>query len=760
MPEIQEKVIPQRVILRIITAVFFAAAFSFYALVIFGLLPFTQNTPYSRAAENHKSGKMQPEELLDFSPLYLQVHVNAARLFGRSAHAVQWLHISLTALSICIFFRILLRFFPLWLSVAGSIAFLMQRSLIISTQALEPESLIVFFLMAFLYFVGSTSRKAHLFAGIFLGLIVMTRPDYALLIVFIPMYFLMAAPQRRIALTSTFLCAAPAITALAAVWIRQAMIIGYFSWRMFIPGNAIYEGNNPVSSGLSPVYPPIVEEISGLHPNKINDRQKIYRQFARSITGLNLTSPEADRYWSFKAIQFLQDHPRHTVALLANKVFYFFHDYQWHELPATFENEMHLRESGIPAVPFCVLSALGIAGLWLGKKRWREWLFIYVTFLFQFLFMMILYVSEGFRAPIIPLFVFFALAAIYMFITEWKKLFWLIVVLPAVWFFHTKTDLMDEETNLLRGTHASNRWIQVAYQKRGADQWIEASEAAARSLSAAPFFLDSRRPSSLPFETGNFFVSGLTFVPTSTPQNLFNRGFLSLYANLAGQAEIAMREAQISGWHFKRDQYQSSQPSYYLGCSSWMRGNKKEAESRFREALKQSPGDPWSLAALYAVTRDNSFRMKLFWYFDDIDAHFFLGEAALELGNAEAGVNSFSYVVHQIPEYRRARIFLAAALANAERLDEAEGVYRTALQMSSDPVMREKEILALFRKLSERSPDNPEHLYMYGFVLRQFGHYEEAFVVQQQALEKSQAPAIRAEIAALQNVLSQLAASD
>jgi len=104
--------------------------------------------------------------------------------------------------------------------------------------------------------------------------------------------------------------------------------------------------------------------------------------------------------------------------------------------------------------------------------------------------------------------------------------------------------------------------------------------------------------------------------------------------------------------------------------------------------------------------------------------------------------------------------FLAAALANAERLHEAEGVYRTVLQMSSDPVMREKEILALFRKLSERSPDNPEHLYMYGFVLRQFGHYEEALVLQHQALEKSQAPAIRAEIAALQNVLSQLAASD
>ena len=49
---------------------------------------------------------------------------------------------------------------------------------------------------------------------------------------------------------------------------------------------------------------------------------------------------------------------------------------------------------------------------------------------------------------------------------------------------------------------------------------------------------------------------------------------------------------------------------------------------------------------------------------------------------------------------------------------------------------------------------------MYGYVLRLFGHYQEALVIQQLAQEKSQSPAIKAEIAALQMVLSQLAASD
>ena len=160
------------------------------------------------------------------------------------------------------------------------------------------------------------------------------------------------------------------------------------------------------------------------------------------------------------------------------------------------------------------------------------------------------------------------------------------------------------------------------------------------------------------------------------------------------------------------------------------------------------------------ITNDYSFRAKLFDYFDGIDAYSFVGEAALEFDNPQAGISAWTYVLQQIPEYRKARIFLASALTNANRLDNAEVVYRSALHTSTDPAMREKEILTLFLKLSERNPENPERLYMYGYVLRQFGHYQEALVIQQLAAEKSQSPAIKAEIAALQMVLSQLAASD
>ena len=107
---------------------------------------------------------------------------------------MQW-QILLTALSIGIFFRMLLRFFPLWLSVAGAISLLLQRGLIIFAHSLEPESLIIFLLLAFLYLIGSKASINHLLAGISLALMILVRPDFAFLIIIVPGFFLSDNPR-------------------------------------------------------------------------------------------------------------------------------------------------------------------------------------------------------------------------------------------------------------------------------------------------------------------------------------------------------------------------------------------------------------------------------------------------------------------------------------------------------------------------------------------------------------------------------------
>jgi tetratricopeptide (TPR) repeat protein len=193
-----------------------------------------------------------------------------------------------------------------------------------------------------------------------------------------------------------------------------------------------------------------------------------------------------------------------------------------------------------------------------------------------------------------------------------------------------------------------------------------------------------------------------------------------------------------------------------LARSSWIRGNKKEAEKRLREALERAPGDPWCLAALAAINGDNSWRNKLFRYFDEMDAQYFLSQAAFEFAHTKNAVPALSYLVEKLPESRRMKVMLAAAFSRTGDLHLAAELYREALRQSLDPAVMENEVLKFFRILSEHNPDDPEGLYMYGFVLRQYGHYIEALEMQELAFEKSQSPAIRAEIAELQRVLSRL----
>ena len=66
--------------------------------------------------------------------------------------------------------------------------------------------------------------------------------------------------------------------------------------------------------------------------------------------------------------------------------------------------------------------------------------------------------------------------------------------------------------------------------------------------------------------------------------------------------------------------------------------------NRLKKALEKNPGDPWVLSHLVALTDEPLYKMKLFRYFDEIDAEFFLGKAYLTTGRFQDAVESFSFV--------------------------------------------------------------------------------------------------------------------
>ena len=719
-----------------------------YAIVLFRL-PSVRLIKYSHAAELLIQGKLQGERILDFSPFYLYLNIFLRKLDSPPS-VLLWIHIVCVAVSAALLFQLLRHYFRLPVAVAGLLAFIFDRSLMVYTHTFEPEPVVLLLILSATYFVSMQTRGSAFLGGLCFGLGILTRPNFVPVILVVPLFYKLQTANRWRLQSALFLI--PAICCLAGLWIRNASITGYFSPFVMNPGTAYFEGNNPNSRGTSSVYPPVLNQLSGQFSRQPDYHHQLYRDFARRITGKNLTLPEVNTFWTSRAMNFLVDHPKRTLELMATKILHFFHRYLWHDLQVSYSTEQNLKRMRVPATPFSILSAFALLGLWGSRSQWKRYLIFYSVFFSQFLFMLAIYVSARQRISVLFLFVFFACSAL-QYILENKKRWILLVLVVIVWFpLWNLTDFMREETHLWERIGESNRNLSEAYTLRNRSRLADATNRSAKALALAPWLYESRRPANLPFGKQRPSELALANIHAKDEADWMDQGLLLLQAGKTGEAEQIFRRLQETGYRLKRDDYQSSELHFYLAQCALKNRKLEEAVSLLEKGLKNSPGDPSSLAFLKALTGKLEYEHQLLRYFDEIDVAFYLGKAYLEIEKPDAAIQQLQYVTKMLPEFRSGQIHLAAALSRGGKFEEGATAYRKAITMAPDPVFREEEILTIFRNLAQKG--SAIDIYSYGIVLRQFGHFDEALAAQQQAA--SLAPTnqeIATEIRSLQKVL-------
>jgi tetratricopeptide (TPR) repeat protein len=699
--------------------------------------------------------ELPKERLCDFSPLYLYMHIVLQKIFPSTDVIVQWLQIVLLGFSSVLLFYLLFEFFQLLVALFGTVAFILNYSVVIYTQVFEPEPLLIFFLLGFVFFAARSRFVSHGIAGFFFGLSFLTRPNFLAVLVAVPFYFYFRqGKKKRKCLISTALFLAPVLLCIGILSGRNAVILKNISPMTMNPGTVFFEGNNPNSWGMSSMYPPLIEELSGQYPEQPDYQHELYRMFARRIAGRNLSVPEVNSYWASRAKNFITDHPMRFVRLLGKKLLHFFHAYEWHDLLNTYWNGKKLRRGWIPTIPFALISAMALFGMLIQRTEWKRSLLFYIIFFCQFILMLVAYVSSRQRVAVIFIFVFFACSTLQYLIKSRKRLW----VLPLLALFclllYVHTDFMREEDHLWESTRASRQFLRASFQNRGEGHFNEAARLSAMAAAAAPWSIDSRRLTNLSFGTAGFVESALRVVFPQTASRRFDRAALYIEAGKADEAAKIIQQLIDEGHEFKRDYYQSSEPYFYLGRTAAIRENRKQSVELLQKALERTPGDPSVLAHLSALTGRSEYRDKLFRYFDDISAHFYLGRAHLKNKMPAEAVDNFLYVTRKIPEFRRGHIYLAAALGEAGRYEEAARKYIEGMSLAAEPVMLEEEIISVFQKLSEQSQNDVDRLYDYGVVLRQFGFHSQALRVQRegQVLDASN-PRTKQEIASLEKIL-------
>jgi tetratricopeptide (TPR) repeat protein len=711
------------------TSIVIIVAVLIYSFILFRLPAFFL-VKYFHAAELYLTGKLTAERILDFSPLYFYLNVLLHKLH-LSLTVMLWLHIACTAASAVFLYFLLLRFFKPVYAIIGVTAFMLERSLIVYTGTFEPEPFALLFIVTATYFLSLNSTRSALLAGICFGLGILTRPNFVPVLAAVPFYYKLNASESRW-LKNTRAVLVPALVCLFGLWIRNSASTGYFVPYVMNAGTVFYEGNNPNSWGMSSIYPPLLNDLSNDFSKQPDYHHQLYRDFARRITGRSLTVPEVNSYWSQKAIHFLFDHPKRTVNLLLTKVLHFFHNYEWHDLVTARSIEKNLQQHMINT-PFAAISALALIGLLVLSSQWKRFLIFYAVLACQFIFMIAIYVSARQRVSILFLLIFFACAALqYMFTTKRRALLLLIAVLLLIP-LQMKTDLMREEDHLWENMRSSNQHLSQAYRLRNQGRFVEAGKSSIVSLAYAPWLIDSRRPANVVLPGTSFAKPAIKYSTTSNFAAEFDQGVLLLEAGEYHQAERIFIHLKEAKYQLKRDDYQSSELNFYLAQCALRTGQKKKAIELLEKGLGTSPGDPSSLAYLCALTGKAAYQEQLVRYFDEIDAAFFLGMAYLNAGDYQRAVENFKYVTTKLPEYRKGFIYLAAAEASNGDYAGATSSYKKGMMLASDPVLLEEQILLAFQEAANQQRTAMTY-YSHGFVLRQFGHFDEAMQQQKKAL--------------------------
>jgi tetratricopeptide (TPR) repeat protein len=509
------------------------------------------------------------------------------------------------------------------------------------------------------------------------------------------------------------------------------------------PGYVFFEGNNPLSSGRSAVYPPIVGELKEEIQEHPDNPHLTYKLLASRESGRPLGPEEANEYWRSKAFGYVADHPGRFLVRLGTKLHAIVQNYRIHDLIPARRFDERLGRSHVPAVPFALVAALALVGLVTSAREWRRLLPITCTLATALLVMLVMYVSERHRLAALPALAVFAALGLER-LAGWSVPARVaaaggVVTLASL--LMVPTYRAREDTHLWTAHALSNQARDSAFLLRDRGMPRDAGAAASRSFAAAPWLEDQVRPAGSSFTPEGFRASGPNVARPAgeNPSLRLDRAQLLLAAGRLDEAERLLRGLIEEGHRFDRGFVQSSQPAYYLARVSLARGDREGAERLLQEALARAPGDPFVLAGLAALTGEARYRGLIVRYFGTAHAAFLT--ALFQLGTADRqdvqafteAARGFMETARHVPELRRARIYLAAALAAAGDVEQAAERYMEATAQRQEPVLAEDWILRAFAQRADEHPGDAEISYQYGVVLTRFGRFEQALEVLRRA---------------------------
>ncbi len=694
---------------------------------------------YSLAAEQYLAGELPAERLVDFSALYFHLSVWAERLLPAPEATLTWLQIVLAAASVALVFDLFERRLGVVWAATAALVMALDRHLLVYARILEPEVLLLFCLLAFLWLLNSKSGLAPWLAGGSAALCLAIRPTFLPAFLLVPLYYRLRGEGGRPWLRTSFAFLAPLVVMLVLLALRAAAITGNPRTPMMNPGTVFFEGNNPLSQGTSAIYPPVVLAYvrhSGEEPDPAHQH---YRRVARAAAGRELTVAEVNAYWSQLALRFIRNEPSRWFGLLGIKLKRAFHGFRWHDVPTAWKLDQRLFF--VPAMPFALLSAFAFAGALFEVRRWRESLLYYALAAIQLAVMLVFYVSARQRLVLLPALLYFAAVAARRLVREraWP---WLLLVALLAVTFSLPDDAMADESYRRRGWRETEHRLEQVREKSRTQPLALHADLAVEAVASAPWWLDWLRPAYFPHDAGTLEERVASLLASrrrehgdSAPAD-FDLAAVYLAAGELAEARRLLEPLSELGHSVYRGGRHPSEPLTLLGRATALAGDRDGAVELLERALERSPGDPFTLAELI-VLGEGAYQEPLLRTWSPLDAQYLLGRALLIHDRPRDAAQALGFVVSRLADFRDARVLLAAALGASGELEDGARHYLEATRIRPEPILAGREISKLFRAWSAAHPESVEARLYAAQVLHRHGHFAEALTM----LETLETPA-------------------
>ncbi|MGB9700983.1 MAG: tetratricopeptide repeat protein [Thermodesulfobacteriota bacterium] len=380
---------------------------------------------YPYFAQMIAQGRDPGERILDLSPLYLYLNVIFFKLYGENWEVLAIFQIFLGSLSCLLIFLIGEKIFGKIAGLIAALILIFYANLTLIELTLEPEALVLFLNSLIVFFLLEIKEETKsgraiwkwMVAGCLIGLAIITKPNALLILLMVIIFNCLLSPSLAFRLKSISLMLLG-----VAIFLMPITLRNYYKFNDFIlvtadSGKVFFHGNGPGATGMERADLPqhgFVEEGQ----EEPDYAHALFRRVARNLSGQDLKPSECSRFWRDQAWEHIKKNPLDALILEFKKAVFFFGNYEVHDIDSAYNYYRQIKNW--PFIPYGIISALSILGMWLARKNFKDVFLLYSMVAVYFLTVLIFFAASRYRLPAVPFLSLFAGYAVTSFIS-WGK---------------------------------------------------------------------------------------------------------------------------------------------------------------------------------------------------------------------------------------------------------------------------------------------------------------------------------------------------